>query len=723
MRLSRENLGSNAAAIAEYLQLTSTERAITALPFHYSYGMSVINSHLAVGATLLLTDESVASPKFWEFFAKQGATSVAGVPYTFDLLDRIGFRDKDLPKLRYITQAGGRLAAEKVRAYAQWAKDRGVRFYVMYGQTEAAPRMSYVPPEMLPENPDCIGRPIPGGKFKIINELGEQLDAPHEAGELVYEGPNVMMGYALSRSDLSRGRDGDQLRTGDLAVRNEAGLYRVTGRMSRFLKVFGLRIGLDDVETFLSENGIRAVAAGDDQRMVVCTLDKDRNDFIVSLLTGRYALSPSAIVVVERAEYPILASGKIDYRTISTVAAEVQAKAVAKHTQSGTKVDLRDAYRWALGKQSIREDDSFETLDGDSLSYVEVSLAIEKYLGYLPELWEQMPIARIEALGIKAQPAPSLQTDIVVRVVAILGVICGHVTLWETQGGSDVLLILAGYSFARFHRSRMFAGAPAPAVVQYLWNVIVPYYLIVFGYMVYNSEHFDPKTLILIATVYYQPDYLPYLWFLQVLFHSVLLYCALFLIGPFRNWAKADPWTSGCVVFLLGVVLSLAASHVNIPGLYNRYSAERFFLFAFGWCFYFSRSPREKWIMTAFAVALFFAIFLPTPHWTPRGIWVLLATALMLWVERIPIPRGLHAVVSAIAAASFYIYIAQRVPLMELEYMSGNEIEQLSAWWRLPDIVAQSVLLGLGLWWLVRIVNRGTAIAYSYVQAAVQGAR
>ena len=118
VRLSRENLLSNAVAIGDYLELGTADRAITTLPLHYCYGLSVVNSHLVAGASLRLTERSVVDDAFWLDFAEAGATSFAGVPYTFDMLDAAGFAERELPTLRYITQAGGRLDPERARRFA-----------------------------------------------------------------------------------------------------------------------------------------------------------------------------------------------------------------------------------------------------------------------------------------------------------------------------------------------------------------------------------------------------------------------------------------------------------------------------------------------------------------------------------------------------------------------------------------------------------------------------
>ncbi|MEV1147643.1 AMP-binding protein, partial [Micromonospora sp. NPDC049799] len=240
VRLSHANLQANAESIAGYLGIRDTDRAATTLPLHYCYGLSVVNSHLARGAALVLTDLSVADGCFWELFRATRATTFAGVPYTFDLLDRVGFAGMDLPHLRYVTQAGGRLAPERVVRYAELGRRAGWDLFVMYGQTEATARMAYLPPDLALDRPTAIGVPVPGGAFRLA-PVADHADPA--VGELVYAGPNVMLGYAESPADLALGRTIDELHTGDLARRGADGLWEIVGRRSRFAKILGLRIG------------------------------------------------------------------------------------------------------------------------------------------------------------------------------------------------------------------------------------------------------------------------------------------------------------------------------------------------------------------------------------------------------------------------------------------------------------------------------------------------
>jgi acyl-CoA synthetase (AMP-forming)/AMP-acid ligase II len=315
VRLSHQNLAANAASIASYLDISPGDRPVTALPMHYSFGLSVIHSHLLSGATLLLTSESIASRAFWEFFGAQSGTSFSGVPAMYDMLRKLRFAQMQLPSIRTLTQAGGRLGTESIEYFAALAQTRGWRFFVMYGQTEASPRMAYLPPERALDRPASIGRAVPGGSLGLVNGTGEPVTAPFTEGELIYRGPNVMMGYAEKPEDLALGDVAKGvLATGDLAYFDEEGLFYVTGRKKRFIKVFGNRISLDDVEAFAKATGTHAAATGKDDLLMLAVRQPPRPPSdIAAELCRQYRLHPSAVRVIEVAEFPVSSAGKIQY--------------------------------------------------------------------------------------------------------------------------------------------------------------------------------------------------------------------------------------------------------------------------------------------------------------------------------------------------------------------------------------------------------------------------
>lgn len=314
VRLSYNNLLSNAESIAEYLNITSEERPITSLPMYYSYGLSVINSHLIKGATILLTDKAVVQKEFWTFAKERKATSIAGVPYTYETLRRLRIFKMDLPDLKTMTQAGGKLNAAIVKEYIDLANFSGKRFIVMYGQTEATARMSYLPWKHAAEKYASIGIAIPGGAFSLIDGDGHEITEPDVDGELVYRGPNVSMGYAECIEDLAKGDENHGiLHTGDIARRDSDGYYYITGRIKRFVKIWGNRCNLDAVEQLVKAITPNCACAGIDDRVTVFVTENGVESRIKDYLSEKTGLNSRAFAVNVVETIPKNPSGKVLY--------------------------------------------------------------------------------------------------------------------------------------------------------------------------------------------------------------------------------------------------------------------------------------------------------------------------------------------------------------------------------------------------------------------------
>lgn len=314
VRLSYRNLLSNAESIAEYLDITPDERPITSLPMYYSYGLSVINSHLIKGATILLTDKAVVQKEFWEFAREQKATSIAGVPYTYEMLWRLRIFRMDLPYLKTMTQAGGKLNAALAKEYIDQAQASGRQFIVMYGQTEATARMSYLPWEHAAEKYSSIGIAIPGGAFYLIDTDGNEITQPETDGELVYRGPNVSMGYAECIEDLAKGDENHGvLHTGDIARRDSDGYYYITGRLKRFVKIWGNRCNLDATEQLVKGITPDCACAGVDDRITVFVTEDGLESRIKEYLSEKTGLNSRAFAVKVVDAIPKNLSGKVQY--------------------------------------------------------------------------------------------------------------------------------------------------------------------------------------------------------------------------------------------------------------------------------------------------------------------------------------------------------------------------------------------------------------------------
>jgi acyl-CoA synthetase (AMP-forming)/AMP-acid ligase II len=306
VRLSRRAVLASADAIAESLGIDGDEVAPTTLPLFYTYGLSVLNSHLVRGATIVLETTGIMQRDFWAAVERYGVTSLAAVPYQYEMLRRLRFDPAKYPALRTLTQAGGRLRPQLVADFAERMAAAGGRLVVMYGQTEAGPRMTVLPPERIADKPGSAGLPIPGSRLSIADD------------EVVFHGPGVMMGYAESAADLARGDElRGVLRTGDLGRLDDEGFLFITGRLKRIAKVFGVRVNLDDVERTLAPHGAVAAVAGDDRiHVFVEGADATLARSVRGELAGWLDTHFSGLDVRGLERLPLLPTGKVDYRAL-----------------------------------------------------------------------------------------------------------------------------------------------------------------------------------------------------------------------------------------------------------------------------------------------------------------------------------------------------------------------------------------------------------------------
>ena len=647
VRLSAHNVIANARAIAEYLELRDTDRAATTLPMSYCYGLSVIHSHLLVGAGLILTDTSVVDDEFWELFRRHRGTSLAGVPYTFDLLDRVGFADMDLPDLRYLTQAGGRLAPERVRAYAELGERSGWRFFVMYGATEATARMAYLPPEFARSRPDAIGRPIPGGSFRIDPVEGWD----DGAGELVYQGPNVMMGYAQSRADLALGSTLAELRTGDIARQGADGLYEVIGRASRFVKMYGLRIDLHQLEAQLRGRGVTALCTGDGDRIALAYSGAPGESEVSRAAADVAGLPPAAVTAVRVTTLPRTASNKPDYRAVREL--------VRREPAPTDGADLRGLFAEALhlDPRDVTGDRSFVDLGGNSLSYVALSVRLERALGHLPPDWHRRPIADLESA---AQPtrrrswwASTMETSVALRAVAIVLIVGSHAELFEVWGGAHVLLGVAGYNFGRFCLTPL----PRQDRIRHLRSTIawiaVPS-IVWIALMLALTDDYHPTNLLLLQKVL-GPDgsmTAGRLWFVEALVWILVVLAVVFWWPVADRVERRRPFVVAMAFLVFGLALRYDVLGLGL-GNDAWFTVLTFWFFAAGWAASKASAEWQRALVTVVLAVGLYGYF----DETYRTVLVFAGLTLLIWLPAIRCPAGVSVLAGWLAEASLFTYL------------------------------------------------------------------
>ena len=318
IRISYKNLLSNAISITNYLNLHSDEIAITNLPMNYSYGLSIINSHLYVGAKIVVTEKTIVQRDFWKLVKVNNVTSLSGVPYTYEILKKLKFFKMDLPSIKYMTQAGGKLSNNIIEEFANHCKKINIDFFVMYGQTEGTARLSYLEPQKILEKLGSIGKAIPGGELRLVNNKNKTIELSNTVGELVYHGANVMLGYANQISDLSKGAElNSTLNTGDLAYRDDEGYFFITGRKKRFIKIYGNTYSLDEIEEHIKNNEIECACVGHDDKLKVFVTNINDVQKVKNIM-NRLKVKKFAFEILMIQNIPKNRSGKVLYSQLNT---------------------------------------------------------------------------------------------------------------------------------------------------------------------------------------------------------------------------------------------------------------------------------------------------------------------------------------------------------------------------------------------------------------------
>ena len=320
VRHKYENIEAAALNISTFFGLSSADRPLLVLPLYYTMGLSVVFSHLYVGATVLVTGLSMTERAFWDFLKDRRATSFTGVPYSFEILNLMRFFRMDLPDLTLLTQGGGKMPRQLNLKFAEYCRDTGRRWIATYGQSEGTARMAYLPPEYAISKCGSIGRAVPNGELSLVDMDGREIDAPNTEGEMCYRGKNVTLGYARKREDLLLGDERHGfLRTGDLAYRDEDGCYYIVGRMGRFLKLYGMRIGLDECEQIIkAKYPIECACVGTDEKMTVYITQPEFAVLVKERLVDKTKLVASAFEVKVVASIPKNEAGKVLYSKLTT---------------------------------------------------------------------------------------------------------------------------------------------------------------------------------------------------------------------------------------------------------------------------------------------------------------------------------------------------------------------------------------------------------------------
>jgi acyl-coenzyme A synthetase/AMP-(fatty) acid ligase len=722
VRLSDQNLHDNATAIAAALGITAADRAISSLPLHYCFGLSVLHSHLVAGGSVVLHEGSVLDASFWDAVDGRGVTTLAVVPHMVELMETTGVLEREHPSLRLVAQAGGRMSPERILRMAALGREHGWGLSVMYGQTEATARICVLDPALVAGHPESVGRPVAGTTLHLDTTVPEAADG---AGEVVVRGPGVMMGYADHPDDLALGPLLTELRTGDLGRIGPDGLLRLVGRRSGFVKVMGVRIDVARVEGALEAAGIAACVGGaDDGLTVVVEPQPDRPDTQAAAKARTVAgqasgLGPAAVLVAV-AELPRLPNGKVNRPgSAALVRAEHQPDAgTATHvpdagptppavTHTATRTDpaaqVAGVVGQVLGRDAVDLGRTFVQLGGDSLSHVRASVQLEAVVGPLPRGWHHRPLTGLVDLARsrRAQSAAAsphdgrggrgrrawrtVETTVLLRALAVVAICGSHADLFDVMGGAHILLAVAGFNTAGFGLSvpsvagrwrssaRILVGVAVPtmavaligmlATARYGWsNVLLMHWLI--GQPVAGSTRNE-------------------FWFIDALLASILVITALLSVPVLARAWRRDPWRVAAGFTALALVPRFLVPPLTDSPLEQSMLPTTLWLFGAGAAAAYANTPTRRGITLALAVVGGTGFF---PGQPVRDATVLLGLAVLVLVPHVRLPAPVVPLVSLLAAASLYIYLVQFLVLSAFE----NDVVETAA----------ALTAGCLVWWL-----------------------
>ena len=317
VKLSKKNLKSNTDSIIKYLSITSKEKSITNMPTNYSYMLSIINSFIESGASIFVSKNSILQKDFWKEYANEKITSFSGVPYTFEMLIKLGLENLFSPYLKTLTQAGGKLDINSTKKIISFCKNKNIKFISMYGQTEASPRMTYLKWKDTSKKIGSIGKAIPNTKIWLENDNKKRINLPNKIGELVFKGKNVFMGYSKNLEDLKKSDEKKGiLKTGDLGYFDKDKFFFITGRKNRIIKIFGNRLNLDDVEEKMKQMQYEIACKEINEKFYIFFEKKFSIDNVLKnlvLITGQ---NKAAFNCVHLKNLPRTSSGKINYKKL-----------------------------------------------------------------------------------------------------------------------------------------------------------------------------------------------------------------------------------------------------------------------------------------------------------------------------------------------------------------------------------------------------------------------
>lgn len=705
--LSHRNFVARAKCVSEYLGIVPDDKILHLPHYSFGYGLDQLFNGFYAGATGVLHNY-VTPQALMKLMLEERITGLAAVPTALVALTALDWPLEIREHLRYIAAAGGRMPESATRSLRCLAPEAGI--FLMYGQTETL-RSTFLPPSEVDYHPNSMGRAISVAKIYAVRADGT-LCGPNEPGELVQTGDTVALGYwndpertaQIFRPAPAQTAPGSQpaigVWSGDIVTYDEDGRFYYVGRQDDLIKTSGYRVSPTEIEDVLYASGLVNNAA------VVGVKHADLGQVVIAFVTtpGNGSLDREGLLaycrrelpgymlpyqIVHRDALPLNANSKIDRRRLVSEYGEQLYDTVLERPRATLEVSapeksdltsraleflgmrrrssasVGEIFASAFNLKSVDEQKSFTSLGGDSLSYVDVSTALEDYIGHIPENWENMSIAELGQIQRSDSAGTTIAPDVLLRAAAIFGVVALHNRYSSLAGGPSLLFVLSGLSFARF----AWNGDPGQvrrSIFGTMMKVVIPTMLMLLMFFV-GDGIFHWSTIFFYDNLLEpeSPLWWEGAWFVQVLFQILLFMGALAFIPGAAPFGEKRRYTFGILLttgtFLLHYIMALT---VHAPIMMFGHLPQ-FFLwqFALGWLIFSSKSHLQRAITLAILFGCMGALttingltgdYLLQHH---APYWLGLGTLLLLWMPPVPLPRVLAAPIVTIAKSTLFIYL------------------------------------------------------------------